>query len=43
MVGLPLVTLAFAGAACYNIRILDKYHRETGDTPQHPLLNHPVT
>lgn len=42
VVGLPLVTLAFAGAAaCYNIRILEKYHRETGDTPQHPLMNHP--
>lgn len=42
VVGLPLVTLAFAAAAaCYNIRILEKYFRETGSTPDHYLMNHP--
>jgi len=41
--GLPLVTLAVAAAAaCYNIRILEKHSRESGERIEHPLMNHPL-
>ncbi|WP_370246386.1 hypothetical protein [Nocardioides sp.] len=40
--GLPLITLAVAAAAaCYNIRIIEKHARESGQTLDHPLMNHP--
>ncbi|WP_121254826.1 transposase [Nocardioides ferulae] len=43
VVGLPLVTLAVAAAAaCYNIRILEKHGRESGEQFASPLMNHPV-
>lgn len=41
--GLPLVTLGVAAAAvCYNIRILEKHSRESGQRIEHPLMNHPL-
>ncbi|GAB2755020.1 transposase [Nocardioides pakistanensis] len=41
--GLPLVTLGVAAAAaCYNIRILEKHSRESGQRIGHPLMNHPL-
>lgn len=41
--GLPLVTLAVTAAAvCYNIRIIEKYSRESGENLDHPLTNHPL-
>jgi hypothetical protein len=43
IVGLPLVTLAVAAAAaCYNIRILEKHSRESGERIDSPLMNHPL-
>lgn len=43
VVGLPLVTLAVAAAAaCYNIRILEKHGRESGERIDSPLMNHPL-
>lgn len=43
VVGLPLVTLAVAAAAaCYNIRILEKHSRESGERIDSPLMNHPL-
>lgn len=43
VVGLPLVTLAVAAAAaCYNIRILEKHSRDSGQRIDSPLMNHPL-